>query len=137
MSKWGSCDFSELKALQKRLQKATEKTDDFMLEVLYELANRTLRLTKKATPEDTGKLKGNWALGQVTRIGDELQIEIFNNTDYAQFVEFGHRLVRKGRTVGFRDGRLMLTVSLAEIERIMPQLIGQRTQEFMKKLLGG
>lgn len=50
MAKWGSCDFGELKKLQKRLEKAEKQQKEFCEDCAKELAGRLLALAKKRTP---------------------------------------------------------------------------------------
>lgn len=56
------------------------------------------------TPVDTGTLRNAW---QRQNGGSFKQI-IYNNTSYAAHVEWGHRVVRGKKTVGFARGRKML-----------------------------
>lgn len=67
-------------------------------------ANETVGKAKKLTPEDTGTLRNAW---QRQNGGSFKQI-IYNNTSYAAHVEWGHRVVRGKKTVGFARGRKML-----------------------------
>lgn len=132
-SRWMDVDFSSFKQWSEQIDKAVREDAAQKLseQVLMELANRVLRRTKQKTPVDTGHLRRNWMLGSVTRHGDYMEIEIYNNVEYAEFIEYGHRK-RKG---GFLQGRYMLTLSMKEIEEMAPALIGKRSEEFMKELL--
>ena len=38
-----------------------------------------------------GNLKRNWTVGDIQKIGDSYQVEIINPTEYASYVEYGHR----------------------------------------------
>lgn len=67
-------------------------------------ANETVGKAKKLTPVDTGTLRNAW---QRQNGGSFKQI-IYNNTSYAAHVEWGHRVVRGKKTVGFARGRKML-----------------------------
>ncbi|MCI5709276.1 HK97 gp10 family phage protein [Veillonella caviae] len=55
---------------------------------------------KANTPRDTGTLQGNWKRTPV----DNMSTEVYNNTEYANHVEYGHRTVKGG----FVKGRKML-----------------------------
>lgn len=132
-SRWMDVDFSSFKQWSEQIDKAVRENAARKLseQVLYELANRVLRRTKQKTPVDTGHLRRNWMLGSVTRHGDYMEIEIYNNVEYAGFIEYGHRKPKGG----FVQGRYMLILSLKEIEEIAPTLIGKRSDEFIKELL--
>lgn len=139
MANWGECDFSSLQSMANRFRSAaqTSASERFTREVLLELANRTLAATKKRTPADTGHLRRNWMIGQVVQHGSMFEVEIFNNVHYAPFVENGHRVVINGQTVGWCEGVFMLRLSVMEIERLAPQVIGARAEAFLAALMGG
>lgn len=69
MSKWGSCDYKQLQALQERLQKLQAvDLDKFCIDVSKELAARLLALVIPATPvgqypADSGKKGGTLRRG--------------------------------------------------------------------------
>lgn len=145
MGAWAECDFSQFKKLADNFSRAEQEKliAKFSEEVLLELANRLLRLTKKNTPKDTGQLKRNWFVSGVKRKGEYFEVTVFNNTEYASFVENGHRqevgkyvpAIGKRLVEPWVEGSHMLRISMQEIEKIMPKLIGKRYQEFLKKLM--
>lgn len=132
-SRWGDVDFSAFKKWSEQIDKAVSEDAVRKLseQVLLELAQRLLRRVKQKTPVDTGHLRRSWMLGSVTRHGDYMEIEIYNNVEYAEFIEYGHHKPKGG----FVSGRYMLTLSLKEIEEMAPALIGKRSDAFMKELL--
>ena len=67
-------------------------------------ANETIRDTKRYTPVDTGTLRNAWQ----RQNGGAFKQIIYNNTSYAAHIEWGHRVVRNKKTVGFVRGRKML-----------------------------
>lgn len=143
---WGSVDFSAFERWSKQIDKAIADNAAQKLteQVLLELANRVLRRTKQKTPVDIGTLRRSWQVGEVVRHGDYLEIEIYNPVEYAEFVEYGHRQ-EPGRYVpalgkrlkqSYVPGQYMLTLSIKEVEALAPALIGKRSDEFMRRLLG-
>ena len=68
-----------------------------------------LRNTKMKTPVDTGQLRRSWELEK----GD-LYVKLYNNVEYAQFVEFGHR-TRGGKS--YVEGVYMLKTSFEKTEK--------------------
>ena len=79
--------------------------------------------TKKNTPVDTGLLRANW---KSTPVSDS-SIKVYNNTDYAAHVEFGHRTrgggVVKGRKMLHRAIVHRKSVFLAESRVIIRRLL--------------
>ena len=67
-----------------------------------------LRNTKMKTPVDTGQLRRSWELEK----GD-LYVKLYNNVEYAQFVEFGHR-TRGGKS--YVEGVYMLKKTFEKTE---------------------
>ncbi|MFB6364250.1 HK97 gp10 family phage protein [Paenibacillus elgii] len=133
MSKFGDFNFEELKDLQNNLGKMQEAYPRFEESCLKELAGRLLAKTIARTPLDTGELRRGWTIGEVQRIGNQLQIEIINPVEYAKYVEYGHR-TRNHK--GWVEGRFMLTVSEDELKRELPGIIEQKMQQFMRQHLG-
>src|SRR5690625_3260351 len=115
MAKWGSFDFKEFEKLRDRFRNAEKEIDQFMRDFLVEMGMRALRKIKKRTPVDSGELRREWKVGQVFNQGGSYIVEIYNNTDYASFVEFGHR--SGADLTKWVEGRFMMTISMKEIER--------------------
>ena len=139
MASWGKCDFSEFKAMADRFRSAADihASERFTREVLLELGNMLLAGTKRRTPVDTGKLRGNWFITNVRQRGDVFEIEIYNNTEYAPWVENGHRIVVRGKTVGGCEGFFMLRLSVTDVDRLAPEVIGKGSVEFLKNRMEG
>lgn len=137
MGKWGSIDFSGLKKLQKQLQGAIDKNvvDQFVRDFAVEMAFRALRKIKKRTPVDSGELRRNWRVGEVVKQGDGYVVEIINNTDYASFVEFGHR--HGMDLTKWKEGVFMMTISMQEIERELPTYLERGQKKLLESLLKG
>ncbi|PYI57025.1 HK97 gp10 family phage protein [Paenibacillus flagellatus] len=136
MPKWGAFDFEALKRMADRFQKAVDGgvVDMFIRDFLLEMAYRAERKIKKRTPVDTGELRRNWTVGKIQRIGDGYLVEIFNNTEYASFVEHGHRTGED--LTKWVEGRFMMTISMKEIERELPQYLERRQRTLLEQILG-
>ncbi len=139
MASWGKCDFAEFRAMADRFRNAVEikASEQFTREVLQELGNMLLRRTKRRTPVKSGELRRKWFITSVRQRDDVFEIEIYNNTEYAPWVENGHRVVKSGNTVGWSEGFFMMRLSLMEIERLAPEVIGKRSRQFVRRLLEG
>ena len=87
----------KLETMKKDFPKETEK-------FLMKKANETIGNTKRYTPVDTGILRNAWQ----RQNGGAFKQIVFNNVKYSNFIEYGHRVVRGKKTVGFVKGRKML-----------------------------
>ncbi len=64
-----------------------------------------------------GHLRRNWFI-TVTDTGNGVEAELFNNVEYAPYVNYGHRVRnRAGATVGFVKGKFMLEKAMAAVDR--------------------
>lgn len=94
-------DNHELEALCENLAAFADEgaSSQFFVDALAETANRVLDDLKTRTPVKTGKLKKQWdkdnprgqLKARVTRKGDAYEITLVNTTEYADWVEKGHR----------------------------------------------
>ena len=154
MAKWGKCDFTQLKEMQKRLDVlAKMDLDKFCRDVSKELAARLFGKLYENTPvgeypPSTGKVGGTlrrgWTGGKngnaasyakslgIKKQGNTYMIEIINQVDYASYVEYGHR----NRGGGWVEGKHMLQISAAEVEGIAPSIIEKRLYTLLKGVFG-
>lgn len=148
MGRNGGCDFRDWERLRDNLKATDEQLNLFIESCAKELAARLLAKVIKRTPvgqypKSTGKkggtLRRGWTAGKnateyahslhVSRVGDSYVIEIVNPTEYASYVEFGHR-TRGGK--GWVEGKFMLTISEQEIETAAPAILERK----IKMMLG-
>lgn len=148
MGRNGGCDFSQWEKLKENLEATDEQLNLFIESCAKELAARLLAKVIKRTPvgqypASTGKkggtLRRGWTAGKsatdyaqslkVNHFGDTYVIEIVNPTEYASYVEFGHR-TRNHK--GWVQGKFMLTISEQEIETAAPAILERK----IKKILG-
>lgn len=120
----------DLQLVKKQFPKEIEK-------FLIEIANRGLRKVKKRTPVGVytdgrtgGNLRRNWKISNLKRDGDTLSIELYNNVEYAPYVELGHRT----RNGGFVPGVYMLEITMMELERELPKRVYALLNEVLGKL---
>lgn len=138
MAKWGKFEFGDIEQMAKRFQKALDErvVDRFIQDFLLEMSMRSMRKIKKRTPVgETGDLRKNWQLGRVERRGNSYVVEIYNNTEYASFVEYGHRTSKD--LTNWVEGRFMMTISMQEIERELPKYLAKRQMELLEQLMNG
>ncbi len=162
MAKWGSFQFDEVKRLATSFQKALDERviERFIQDFLLEMAMKALRKIKKRTlvgnyPKEVhfftaegkevrfkvkdvktgGQLQRNWKVGRVERRGNAYVVEIFNNTEYAPYVEYGHR-TGHGLTK-WVEGRFMMTISMQEIENELPKYLEKRQVQLLEQIMNG
>lgn len=82
---------------------------------------QALRQFKANTPVDTGKLRRSWNVEGPIYFGGWL-IKLENNTEYASFVENGHRTRTRGGG-SWVAGQFFMKKSAQQIEPQLPDLI--------------
>lgn len=137
MAKWGKFEFGDIQKLAARFQKALDERviERFIQDFLLEMAYRAERKIKKRTPVDTGDLRRNWQVGNVIRQGKNYIVEITNNTEYAPYIEFGHRT--GAELTKWVEGKFMMTISMKEIEQQLPKYLEKRMAELMENIMNG
>lgn len=140
MAGWGYIDSREFREFQEKLQQFTEvDKDTFCREAAKELAARLLRGAIKNTPVGQysdgrvgGTLKKAWSCDyNVVYRGDEYRITVYNPTEYASYVEFGHRK-RGGK--GWVNGRFMLTRAEEKLDPQVPKILEARLQKELERI---
>lgn len=133
MARWGKCDFKDLQRLQKKMERFEDRdADAFCRKVAYNLAQRLYRRTKDITPWKTKNLKNSWTISETVEIGgNTYEVEVYNPVEYAQYVEFGHRIRgHKGYVIGFK----MLTKSTIHLDSQKEKIIEKMLNEELRKL---
>ena len=110
--------FDGLDRLEQQLSRMIEQEypaefRELVIQIAYELQGRV----KENTPKKTGRLQDSWKVGKIEKRGSEYYIEVYNNVDYAEPVEYGHRTRGGG---GFVPGRHMMELSLQEVAEKLP-----------------
>lgn len=126
--------FDDLKGLLKSMERLDDEYQRLLEDTCKELAQRLIRATKQRTIADTGTLRRGWNAGTVTKKGDKYEIEVFNDTPYASYYEYGHR-TRNHR--GWVRGRFPLTISEREIEGKSQQWIEKRIKSWIERTFNG
>lgn len=137
----GSVEFSELTAFRDKLENLSKnkKGESFSEAAVKELAARLLRKVKKRTYPVTGNLTRNWQVGNVIKSGNTYTIEIINSTEYAEYVEYGHRQVvvnkktGEKRTVGWTKGKFMLTISEKELNTSKDAILESKLENWLRE----
>ena len=119
----------EISGIDNFIKNITEAQREFPKELQKLMERYGLKILKGAklkTPVDTGQLRNNWTLEK-----DDLYVKIFNNTEYAIHVEYGHR-TRGGRS--YIEGVYMLKATYEkEIDNFSQDLQTLLTKYGFKK----
>ena len=102
----------QIKGLDKFIISLNEMDDNFnsdLQKIVEKHGGKLLRNTKQRTPVDTGQLRRSWELEK----GD-LYVKLMNRTEYAQFIEYGHR-TRGGKS--YVEGVYMLKTSFEKTKK--------------------
>lgn len=138
MARWGKVEIKGMKDFAKQMQKAAapETLDRFYTQLTNDIANEVLTATVKDTPYITYRLQESWRLSSAKKKWyGAYAAEIYNNVEYAPWVENGHRIMRNGETVGFCEGKHMLRNAMQAAKEKSPALIARKQQEFLQKLV--
>ncbi len=124
-------DFSQFETFVKTFEVLQKNFEQFLRQFLLEMANRVISKVKPKTPVDTGALKSEWQIGEVTISEDKLEVEIINGQEYASYIEYGHRLTN-GK---WQEGKFMLTISIDDVNQQIPLRFRKAWNQFL--LQGG
>lgn len=146
MAKFGQFDDRELIEAFDNIQKAisSNKILNSMAQEMNDVGNLGVAEVKQRTPVDHGRLRQSWTKTQAVNTGSSVQVDIVNNTEYASFVEFGHRqepgryvpAIGKRLKVAWVPGRFMLKNSVSSIEKVMVGRVTKRFEAELGKLFG-
>lgn len=107
--------------LAKKLEKLHTDTPQKVGITLKQVAEQTIREVKEETPTDTGQLRMGWH----RKNGDGLKQIIYNNVEYVNHVEYGHRVVYYGKkTNSVVPGVFMLKKTMDKLEPVFRNSIG-------------
>lgn len=101
-----------------------------------EMSAELARITKRNTPVDTGNLRRMWTIGPIENNGRSIEVSVFNATDYVFHVEYGHRLIRGGRYVGYVPGRFFVRRSNEQFRPAF-KIMSKDLQKRINERLGG
>lgn len=121
--------FDGLEEWEQRLSKAIESQypaefRKMVINVAVQLQGRV----KEHTPVKTGHLRNEWHIGDIVKRGNEYYIEVYNNVEYAEPVEYGHRTRGGG---SFVKGAHMMELSLQEVQKNLPDYLRGWMNDFL------
>lgn len=145
-------DFSDFLNFAQNFHKTLQE-EQFVLDVMNRLGNLLIREVKLKTPvgqydgtvffattsgklavfeggakKQGGALRRNWELVGASKQGNSYIVELANNTEYASYVENGHRTIRGG----WVEGQFFLKITMAEIESQLPSIVGPMYRKYLE-----
>lgn len=82
------------------------------------------------TPRQGGELKRNWIFEGVEKQGNDYIVTISNNTEYASWVENGHR---KADHSGWVEGKFFLKITMDDIMDQLPSIVGPAYKSYLEE----
>lgn len=116
-------------------QQYPEEFKAMVIRIAMELQGKV----KEKTPRQTGRLQGAWEVGGIRKSGEDYVIDVYNNVEYAEAVEWGHRQT-PGRYVPALGKRLkvktvkgahMMELSLQELDAVLPGYLQEWLIDFL------
>lgn len=80
-----------------------------------------------------GFMKKHWFTEPITNNKSSIEKKLFNTAKYASYVNYGHRIVRKGITLGFVNGKFILERVISKVEKCMVNEFEKEIEEVNKK----
>lgn len=92
-----------------------------------------------------GTLRRGWTVGDIKKSGDSYQIEVINPTEYASYVEYGHRqtpgryipVLGKSAKKAWVPGKFIMTISEKELQKMTPKLLEKKLEAYLRRCLDG
>lgn len=114
------------KALTKLIEHDYPKEFEAMV---IQVATDLQSAVQDATPVDTSHLQENWFVGELVKKGKNYYIEVYNNVEYAEPVEYGHRT----RGGGFVEGAHMMEISVEALKLKLPAYLRDWLSDFISR----
>lgn len=107
--------------LAQKLERLSTATPQKVETALKQVAEQTVKEVKRETPADTGQLRMGWRRDN----SGNLKQVVYNNVEYVNHVEYGHRVVYFGKkTNKVTPGVFMLKKTMGKLEPIFKDKIG-------------
>ena len=102
-------------------EKLAKKLETLATDTPQQIAEETIKEVKEETPVDTGQLRMGWHREN----GGSFKQMVYNNVEYVNHVEYGHRAVYFGKDTGeVVPGVFMLKKTIEKLEPIFKDEIG-------------
>lgn len=132
-------DYSDFKAFRSNYENLVKEFDGWLKNFMKTEGQWLIRGMKAKTPVDTGLLRESWDLDEFEVTTSEVKLWFINSAEYSSDVEWGHaKPNRAGVAVeggpDWVDGRFMMTLTLEELEQVMPSHFNTQFRSFLTKL---
>lgn len=160
MSRFGELDLKQFKKWANQIQAMSQaQVDSVYQDASNRVARQLLAEVKKRTPVGVppadidaetfaaywsgytgGTLRRTWRAAAPYKAGNAWTVEITNNTEYASYVEYGHRQHRgqyvpalgKSLKVGWVPGRHMLTLSIQAVQPRADKVLSRALRRYLE-----
>lgn len=99
-------------------------------------------VVKRSPTGDTSMLKKSWHAELLVQPGPVHKAIVYNTATagktgapYPIYVEYGHRIVRDGVTLGWVPGQFMLTKAKADVEKQMDKIVAKHMRIMWESVL--
>lgn len=126
------------KDLIKELHLLKENILLFQSEMAQKTGQVMIAHAKKRTPVGVykdkrgGTLRKGWDK-EVRRTSKGYKVDVFNDVYYAPYVNYGHRIVRHGETIGYVKGQYMLENSVKSTQEKINKYYENRMKRIAKE----
>ncbi|BDZ30625.1 HK97 gp10 family phage protein [Lactiplantibacillus sp. WILCCON 0030] len=151
---WGKVDDAQFEEFANKVSSLI-KTDELKKQLersTKRVGKRAMESVKSKTPEGQypmgsgrtgGHLRRTWHVRGPFISDGIISMKIYNNTDYATYVENGHRTrtphtaesIKRSRGVHWIPGEHMLMKTMFEIDDQLPKLLTPALKDFMRELM--
>lgn len=122
-------DLRELQKLNDKLKDLAEREFEALLDdTANMIAQVFLKNLTKMTPVDTGFLRGNWDISKGPGY-----YQVYNNTVYGIYVNYGHRT----RNGGWVEGQFFVEKSMEMTERSVEKIVRESLIKPLERYLNG
>lgn len=95
--------------------------------MVIQVATDLQSMVQDATPVKTSHLQENWFIGDLVKRGNTYYIEVYNNVEYVEPVEYGHRT----KNGGFVKGAHMMEISVETLKIKLPSYLRDWLSNFI------
>lgn len=125
--------FQNFDSFLQKLKALDTDCDKAVRNVVNRMVNEGMAETMKETPVDTGYLRENWQSRSARKRGNGYSGSYSNNVFYGLYVNYGHRLVRNGKTIGYVPGFFMLEAGQEHVSRNYRQFMDTEIKNIKQK----
>ena len=121
--------------LTKRLRK--ENFEAVMKKTADTVAAEAFGRIVKATPVDTGQLRRSWTLQPAAKTKSGYSATIGTSLFYSIYVEYGHRIMRNGKQIGYAPPKYFLRDAMDAFKPEAQRFAQRAFEEALKHAVRG